>query len=116
MPRLQWLLCDEMNHNGNEKQVSETGSSKRSQKKEGLVAAGKLGALGVINDAGEQFNIGSGFTDKQKCDLWAIKDTLKGKLVKYRYFKMGSKDAPCFPTFLGFRDLMTCNCNYLIVP
>ena len=95
---------EELYHNENEKEKNEFGKSKRSTKKEGLVPAGKLGSLQVINDAGEKFNIGTGFTDKLRQDLWDERDTLNGKTVKYKYFEVGSKNAPRFPTFLGFRD------------
>lgn len=93
----------ELQHNNNEKVKSETGESKRSQHKEGKTAGGKLGSLLVENEAGQKFNIGSGFTDNLRVDLWKDKDNLLGKLVKYKYFEVGSKDAPRFPTFLGFR-------------
>jgi DNA ligase-1 len=98
------VAVHEMMHNENEATLSELGVNKRSHKKEGMLPASKLGALEVINDAGEQFCIGSGFTDKQRCELWKEREKLIDKLVKYRYFKMGSKSAPRFPTFLGFRD------------
>jgi|SRR6478609_9164764 len=98
------VAVHEQNHNENEAEKNEFGGSKRSSKKEGLTPAGKLGALEVINDAGEKFNIGTGFTDAQRQELWKKKDELLGKMVKYSYFATGSKNAPRFPTFLGFRD------------
>ena len=36
--------------------------------------------------------------------LWEIRDTLIGKMVKYKYFNIGVKVAPRLPVFLGFRD------------
>ena len=98
------VAVQELFHNENEKTKNEVGNSKRSTKKEGLIPAGKLGSLEVINDAGERFNIGSGFTDAMKVELWKDSPSLIGKIVKYKYFKVGSKNAPRFPTFLGFRD------------
>jgi len=36
--------------------------------------------------------------------LWLRKETLVGKLVKYRHQPSGAKDAPRFPKFVGFRE------------
>lgn len=94
----------ELYHNENEKEKNELGGSKRSSKKEGLVPAGKLGSLEVVNTAGVNFNIGSGFTDVMRQDFWKDAESLIGKTVKYKFFHLGSKNAPRFPTFLGFRD------------
>ena len=93
----------ELKKNTNEKQTSLTGASQRSSKKDGLVPQNKLGSLLVVNAAGQEFSIGSGFNDEQRRTLWARKEDLIGKRVTYRYFEVGVKDAPRFPTFLGFR-------------
>ena len=94
----------ELQHNLNEKTPDGVGSGKRSQKKSGLVAGGKLGSLTMVTNDGVTFNIGSGFTDKQRTELWHEKESLFGKIVKYKFFETGVKNAPRFPTFLGFRD------------
>jgi len=94
----------ELYHNENAKEINELGAAHRSHKKEGLVPAGKLGSLQVVNDAGELFNIGTGFTDIMRQDFWRDKHNIIGKIVKYKYFKIGSKNAPRFPTFVGFRE------------
>ena len=94
----------ELFHNTNEKVRSENGENKRSQKKEGKVAGGKLGALVVQTDDGVRFNIGSGFTDEQRHEFWKGREALVGQFAKFKYFEVGSKDAPRFPTFLGFRS------------
>lgn len=98
------IAVHEQYHNENEKEKNEFGGSKRSTRKEGLIPAGKLGALEVINDAGEKFSIGSGFTDEQRKEFWERKEELIRKTVKYSYFITGSKNAPRFPVFQGFRD------------
>jgi DNA ligase 1 len=90
--------------NTNESVKNETGQAKRSQKKEGLVAAGKLGALVVKSKDGSIFNIGTGFKDEERVSLWNEREVLVGRLVKYKYQEIGSKNAPRFPTFIGFRD------------
>jgi ATP-dependent DNA ligase len=93
----------ELNHNQNEKERNELGKGKRSSKKAGLVGGDTLGSLLLKNDVCS-FSVGSGFTDDQRKALWAEKDSLLGKVVKYRFQPVGVKTAPRFPTFLGFRD------------
>lgn len=99
--------------NENVKEKDAFGNSKRSKKKEGLVPAGTLGALMVresvpfpfpCNRGARiiEFNIGSGFDDATKQEIWDNRDKYLGKLVKYKYQEFG-KDAPRFPVFLGFR-------------
>lgn len=95
---------EELEHNHNEKERSLLGLAKRSTHKAGRVAGGVLGALVVRMPSGIEFNIGSGFTARDREQLWRIRNKLAGKLVKYKYFPTGSKDRPRFPVFLGFRD------------
>lgn len=94
----------ELHNNENEKTLESVGKAKRSSKKEGMVGARTLGAL-VVRDiaTGAQFGIGSGFTAAERAALWGRRD-LEGKIVKYKFFPSGSKDAPRFPVFIGFRD------------
>ncbi len=70
----------------------------------GRVARGTLGGL-VCRDVstGVEVSVGSGFTEELRAELWAERDSLPGRVVKYRYQPTGVKDAPRFPTFLGFR-------------
>lgn len=70
----------------------------------GDVASKKLGALVVKHGDGGTFRIGSGFTSEQRILLWKHRSSLVGRLVKYKFFKIGMKNAPRFPTFIGFRD------------
>ena len=35
--------------------------------------------------------------------IWAARDSWLGRVVKYKFFPIGSKDAPRFPVFLGER-------------
>ena len=89
-----------------ERKISELGYSKTSGKKEDFAPANTLGALRVRDlETGIEFSIGSGFDDKTRDMLWATKDELIGKIAKYKHFSVGVKEAPRFPTFLGFRDL-----------
>lgn len=97
--------CVEQQTNTNEATVDETGYTKRSHAKGGKVAAGVLGTLQVRDiKTGVEFELGTGFTYEQRANLWAGREYLPGKLVKYKYFPIGIKDKPRHPVFIGFRD------------
>jgi DNA ligase-1 len=99
------LGMEEQMKNNNEKKVNELGRGQRSSHKENKTPKGTLGAL-VCKDVstGTQFNIGSGFDDITRDKLWKSKDGLVGQIVKYKSFKIGVKDAPRHPVYLGIRD------------
>lgn len=99
------LGFQELQHNGNEKEMGRGGQMERSHKKAGMVGLGKLGAF-LVRDVktGAEFSVGSGFTQADREIFWAVQEDLKGRLVKYQFFPGGSKDRPRFPTFKGFRD------------
>ena len=99
------LGMEEQMKNNNEKKVNELGRGQRSSHKENKVPKGTLGAL-VCKDktTGIQFNIGTGFTDEVRDQLWKYKAGLIGQVVKYKYFDIGVKDAPRHPVYLGMRD------------
>jgi DNA ligase-1 len=92
--------------NLNELQEDERGYAKRSLSNSGRVADDLLGALTVRDlQSGISFSVGSGFTEAQRYQLWEQRDSLLGKVVKYKSFKnAGVKIAPRHPIFLGFRD------------
>ena len=64
-----------------------------------------VNALGsfLVKDKVE-FSIGTGFTMEQRKDLWKARESLVGKLLKYKFFEVGVKNAPRFPVFIGFRS------------
>ncbi len=98
---------EERMHNGNEATKDALGRTERSSHQANMVGRGDLGALVVrgINGpyAGVEFNIGTGFDDWDRSEIWETRDAIKGQVVKYKYFPMGSKDAPRFPVYLGMR-------------
>jgi len=95
----------EQMHNGNEVGTDELGRPKRSSKKAGMVPMDMMGKITVQDVVtGVEFDIGTGFTRAQREELWAQKDSLIGKIVKYKYQPAGVKEKPRFPRFLGFRD------------
>jgi DNA ligase-1 len=96
---------EEKMHNANEAKKDAFGRTERSSHKENLVPVGTLGALIVKSkDFTNEFNIGTGFNDAQRDELWKTRDTLKGKIVTFKFQPYGVKDVPRFPVFLAFRD------------
>lgn len=95
---------EELMYNYNAATINEMGHTERSTKQDGLLPAGKLGAL-VVRDIhfGVEFKIGTGFSAAERQNFWNLRAPLRGALVKYRYFPTGSKEKPRFPSFQGFR-------------
>ena len=90
--------------NNNIQEMDAFGHSKRSSKLEGLVGAETLGAIEVRDiNSGIEFKIGTGFDDKIRAEIWANRDTYKGKLLTYKSQPVGVKEKPRFPVFLHFR-------------
>ena len=110
---------EELMHNENEAEMSQLGLQKRSSHKDGKVPSGKLGALVCVPYSGEydiarmqgsqperiipRFRIGTGFDDATRHLLWAQREELFGRIVKYKSMQHGTLDAPRHPVFLGFR-------------
>lgn len=94
---------EEFMHNGN---VAIAGV--RSHKKSGLKPMGMLGSLKVrgINGKfkGATFNVGAGFTMSQRAKIWSERHLWMRGIIRYKFFPIGSVDAPRFPTFAGVRD------------
>lgn len=95
---------EELMHNNNEAEISETGNTKRSSHQENLVPASMLGAFIVeAVKSGIQFKIGTGLTELQRTELWETKEDLIGKIVTFKYFPIGVLEKPRHPVFIGFR-------------
>lgn len=91
--------------NNNEATRDELGKIKRSNAKSGMVEKQTLGSITVEDIKTKvQFNIGTGFSEDLRKELWDHKEDLVGRLVKYKYFGYGQVDKPRHPVFLGFRD------------
>ena len=99
------LGMEEQMKNNNEKKVNELGRGQRSSHKANKIPKGTLGAL-IVKDvySGASFNIGTGFTNIVRDQLWKYKNGLIGQIVKYKYFAIGVKDAPRHPVYIGMRD------------
>ncbi|AGE59352.1 DNA ligase [Acanthocystis turfacea Chlorella virus OR0704.3] len=89
--------------NVNDKKMNELGDMRRTSHKDGKIDLEMLGALDVEWN-GIRFGIGTGFDKDTREDLWKRRDSIIGKIVKFKYFSQGVKTAPRFPVFLGFRD------------
>jgi DNA ligase-1 len=99
---------EEQMHNANVGRRNDVGRTVRSSAKAGKVGKGTLGALIVEGlpgqpFAGIRFSIGTGFDDELRAACWGQRAVLPGCIVRYRYFDIGIKDSPRFPTFQAFR-------------
>ena len=94
---------EERMHNGNEKTTNELGRGQRSSHACNKTGRGDLGAL-ICQGDGFTFNVGTGFNDSERAEVWGNQAAFKGKLAKVKYFAVGMKDAPRHPVFLGWRD------------
>jgi DNA ligase-1 len=96
--------------NGNEAQTNELGRTKRSTAKDGLIGKGTTGAL-IVRDVktGVEFNIGTGFTAKDRAWWWnwflTRHEGTPQPIVKYKSFNVGVKDKPRHPVYLGLRPV-----------
>lgn len=102
------LDVQEQLKNDNVEFTNELGRTARSSHKENMTPMGTMGALNVQGLGGTydgiDFSIGTGFDDELRQKLWNVRKQLIGKIVKFKYFATGGKDAPRFPVFLGLRD------------
>lgn len=95
---------EERMHNGNEATTNELGRTKRSSHKENKTGRGDLGALIVRTAEGLVFNVGTGFDDAQRAEIWTNQAKYQGAWAKVKFFAIGMKDAPRHPVFLGWRE------------
>lgn len=102
------IATHELRHNANEATINELGATARSGHQENLVPMDTLGAIECVGlwPDGSMYSvrIGTGFDEETRLRLWRDRDNLIGKMVKFKYFPTGAKEAPRFPVFLGFRD------------
>lgn len=99
---------EEQLHNTNEQTRDNLGNAERSSHKAWMVGKDTLGVLQVRGLNGPykdiEFGVGTGFDDAFRETIWRAQSKFMGKTIKYKYFPSGSKDAPRFPVFLGFRE------------
>jgi DNA ligase-1 len=96
-------------HNANEAKRNALGRTERSSHKAGKVGKGTLGGFVLVALNGEyegvEFRCGTGFTAQERADLWQERESLPGRVVKFKYFAIGAKDKPRHPVNLGFRNM-----------
>lgn len=102
------LGVEERMHNANEARTNEIGRTARSSHQAGKVGLDTLGALKVVGlngpYEGRAFSVGTGLDDAERAGLWAVRDSLRGRIARVKYFPLGSKEAPRHPVFAGWRD------------
>lgn len=95
---------EEQMANLNEKTTNELGRSKRSSCKANKEGKDTLGALVVKSEEFGVFNVGTGMDDALRQLIWNNKRKHMGAIVKFRFQRIGSKNKPRIPVFLGFRS------------
>lgn len=70
--------------------------------KDNMIPADTFGAFEVVWN-GIKFNVGSGFSNDLRDQLWVKKRELIGKTITFKYQELSSYGVPRFPTFKGFR-------------
>lgn len=94
-------------HNNNPRFYNELGGLSRSHRQEGKIPTLMMGSLVVFDlVTGVEFDIGTGFTEKDRLKFWRGRNKLLGAIVKYKYQVIGVKNKPRFPVFMGFRDIL----------
>lgn len=95
----------EQMHNANEAKVNALGRTERSSHKENKHGKGTLGTLEATDVVtGVAFEIGTGFTDQERHEIWNAREAWLGRIVKYKFLPVGVKDKPRHPVYLGPRD------------
>ncbi len=96
----------EKTHNENEAIKNIFGRTERSSHQENQIPANTLGAF-IVKElkTGIEFKIGTGMNDELRKQVWLNQKDYIGKIIKYKAQKVGEKNAPRFPSFIGFRNL-----------
>ena len=91
-------------HNGNESTVNALGMTERSMHKANKRGMDTLGALLVDHPVFGRLEVGTGFDDATRAEIWSFRKSYYGRMVKFKYQPSGMKDKPRFPVFVGFRS------------
>jgi len=96
----------EQMHNANAATRNAVGKIERSSAKAGKVGKGVAGGLNVRDlKTGVEFDVGTGFNDAQRAEIYAAPEQFIGQIIKYKFLPVGVKDKPRHPVFLGFRHI-----------
>ena len=72
-----------------------------------MVGRGELGGFVVRSlETGVEFRLGYNHVvgGIDRVSLWVRRESLVGRLVRFKHQPSGAKEAPRFPTFSGFRE------------
>lgn len=94
---------NERMHNTNEQTRDELGYAERSSAKEGMIPMNTLGSL-VLKYGDYTFNVGTGFSDALRDEIWFNQEKYLGKLASIRYMSVGMDKLPRCPSFVWFRS------------
>ncbi len=100
---LEVVGFEERMHNANEATTNALGHTERSSHKANMIARGDLGAL-ICKFGDDTVNVGSGFTDEDRFEIWQNRESYLGKLAKIKHQPAGAKDKLRFPVFIGWRN------------
>lgn len=93
-------------YNSNEAVVDNLGHAKRSTHKDGMMGKNTLGKFKISTPEWGDFFLGKGkMTHNRAKEIWDNREDYLGKIVVFKYQKMGLKDKPRLPIFKGFRDI-----------
>lgn len=95
---------EELVRNANPATTDALGHTVRSAHQANLIPMGTLGALVCETSDSIEFKIGTGFDAATRQELWDSRESLYGKLAKFKHFEVGAKVAPRFPSFCGIRE------------
>lgn len=99
------LGFDEQMHNANEATTNALGHKERSSHKANLKPMDMLGALKVRDSySGVEFDIGTGFSNAEREEIWFNRKEWLGRIVKYKFLPVGVKEKPRHPVYLGPRN------------
>lgn len=98
---------NELQENYNESKPNELGFAKKSHLAENRYAAGMLGSLTVVDCTpggkynGVEFNVGTGFDEMTRCELWSRRSRIVGAKVAYSFFGVGVFNKPLHAAYRG---------------
>ena len=98
---------EEALENQNPKVVNELGLSHRGHSAKHMVPKGTVGKIIAMDmHSGQALKVGTGkgLNDALKLDMWQHQEKYLGRVFKYQYQKVGTKDSPRIPSFQGFRS------------
>ena len=97
----------EEQHNGNVAVRNALGRTERSTAQAGKVGKQTLGGFHVRDlESGVEFKVGTGFSAIERATFWANwhnGELSAGTMIRYKSFKIGVKEKPRHPVFLGLR-------------